>query len=56
MRKGLAAWIRGIETAPPPATASTAVSVERQVPGGVEPHLVEILATMALATAREVVT
>jgi hypothetical protein len=56
MRKGLAAWMRSVGAASPPAATSTAVPVERQVPGDIEPQLVAILATMALATTREVIT
>jgi hypothetical protein len=55
MRKGLAAWMRGIEAASPPAAAPRAVCAERQMLEGVESHLVEILATMVLATTRETV-
>lgn len=56
MRKGMAAWMNGIEIASPPAAAPGVACVERQLPMGVEPHLVDILATMALATTMEVVT
>lgn len=55
MRKGLAAWMRSIEAASPLAAAPNVACVERRLPGGIESHLVEILATMALATTREVV-
>jgi hypothetical protein len=54
MRKGMAAWMSGVAGAPAPAAAPRVASAERQLPGGVELPLVEILATMALATAREV--
>jgi hypothetical protein len=54
MRKGMAAWMSGVAAAPVPAAAPRVASDERQLPGGVEGPLVEILATMALATAREV--
>ena len=56
MRKGMAAWMRGVEAASPPATTPRAACAARQMPGGIESHLVEILATMALAITREVVT
>lgn len=55
MREGLATWMRGVEAVSPPAAAPRAVCAERQLPGGAQSHLVEILATMALATTREIV-
>ena len=56
MRKGMAAWMSGVEAASPPPAAPRVASAERQMPAGVESPLVDILATMALATAMEVVT
>jgi hypothetical protein len=56
MCKGLAAWMHSIEAASPPAATPNVACGERQLPGGIESHLVEILATMALATTMEVVT
>ncbi len=57
MRKGMAAWMSCVEAASAPAAAPGVASAERPLPGGVEPQLVDILATMALAsTAMEVVT
>ena len=55
-RKGMAAWMSCIKTTSPPAAAPRVVPAERQLSAGVEPRLVEILATMALATTMEVVT
>ena len=55
MRKGMASWMRGVEAASAPAGAATAVCAEQPMPRGVESHLVAILATMALATTRELV-
>lgn len=55
MRKGMAAWMNGLEVASPQAAAPRAASAERQWPTGIEKHLVDILTTMALATAMEIV-
>lgn len=55
MRKGMALWMNGIDAALPQAAAPTAASAERSLPSGVEQHLVDILATMALASTVEVV-
>jgi hypothetical protein len=57
MHKGMAAWMSGVEAGLPRAAAPEAASAERPLPVGIESHLVDILATMALATtAMEVVT
>jgi len=54
VRKGMAAWMRGLAAAAPRAAAPTGAGAERPRPAGSQQQLVEILATMALATAREV--
>jgi len=56
MRKGMAAWMSCVEATSPPAAALKVACHVQQIPGGVESHLVEILATMVLATTMEVVT
>jgi hypothetical protein len=54
VRKGMAAWMRGLAAAAPRAAAPTGAGAERPRPAGSQQQLVEILATMALATAMEV--
>jgi hypothetical protein len=54
MRKGMAAWMKGVEEVPVRA-AATPASV-RRMPEGIERSLVDIVATMALTTALEGVT
>lgn len=50
--KGMAAWMRGVgETAPSPAAAS--LRNESRLPAGVEQNLINLVASMVLATARE---
>jgi hypothetical protein len=56
VRKGMAAWMNGLEVARSRAAAPTVAGAEGQWPGGSQQHLVEILATMALTTAMEVLT
>jgi hypothetical protein len=57
MHKGMAAWMSGIEAGSARAAAPRVAGAERPLPVGTEQHLVDILATMALATtAIEVVT
>jgi hypothetical protein len=50
----MAAWMNGFEVARSPAAAPIVAGAEG--PGGRQQHLVEILATMALTTAMEVLT
>lgn len=51
--KGMAAWMRCVgETAPSPA-AATAPRNESRLPAGIEQNLINLVASMALATARE---
>jgi len=54
-RKGMAAWMNGVEVAAPPGAAPSEAGVARQLPTGIEQALVDILATMAFATAMEVI-
>jgi hypothetical protein len=49
MRKGMAAWMRGIEEEPPPVAAPIAAA--DQLPAGIERGLIDIVTAMALATA-----
>ena len=53
MRKGMAAWIRGVGELPASLAASAPLSTAISLPIGVEQRLVDILATMALASASE---
>lgn len=48
MRKGMAAWMRGIEEEPPPVAAQVAPA--ERLPEGIERDLIDIVAAMALAT------
>jgi hypothetical protein len=50
MRKGMAAWMRGIEEESSPAAAGPVASADR-LPEGIERGLIDIVAAMALATA-----
>lgn len=54
MRKGMAAWMKGVEEVPVRAAATPAIA--RCMPEGIERSLVDIVATMALTTALEGVT
>ena len=54
MRKGMAAWMKGVEEVPVRAAATAAIV--RCMPEGIERSLVDIVATMALTTALEGVT
>jgi hypothetical protein len=53
MRQGMAVWMRGVSDARV-TPASTRCAAARPLPVGVEQSLVDILATMTLATAAEV--
>ncbi len=55
MRQGMAVWMRGMSETRVSATASTQCVAERPLPVGIEQSLVDILATMTLATAAEVI-
>ena len=55
MRKGMAAWMRGIEEQPSPVAADAPAAVA-QLPDGIERGLIDIVAAMALATATATAT
>jgi hypothetical protein len=52
MRKGMAAWIRGVEEAPP-CVAPAPAAPTAQLPDGIERGLIDIVTAMALATATQ---
>lgn len=53
MFKGMAAWMRGMgESVPQPA--SPMPGSELRLPAGMEQNLISIVASMTLATAREI--
>ena len=54
MRKGMAAWMNGVEEVSVRAAATSTIT--RCMPEGIEQRLVDIVATMALTTALEGVT
>jgi len=51
MRNGMAAWMKGVGELPVSIAASAAPPAGPPLPTGIERHLVDILATMALASA-----
>jgi hypothetical protein len=53
--QGMAAWMRGVSETRVSTPASTRSATERSLPVGIEQSLVDILATMTLATAAEVI-
>jgi hypothetical protein len=53
MRKGMAAWMKGVGEHSASIAARVPRSTALPLPIGIEQHLVDILATMALATAWE---
>jgi hypothetical protein len=55
MRQGMAVWMRGVSDTRVSTSASTRCATERSLPVGIEQSLVDILATMTLATAAEVI-
>ena len=56
IRQGMAIWMRGVSEARVPVPACHAVRDRtRSLPVGIEQSLVDILATMTLATAAEVI-
>jgi len=56
MRKGLAAWMRCVGGTSPAVAAPRVASAAPPLPAGIDLQLVDILATMALATTLEVMT
>jgi len=52
--KGMAAWMKVVGEAPLASVLSAGSTSELKVPGGIEQNLVDIVATMALATAMEI--
>jgi hypothetical protein len=52
--KGMAAWMKVVGEAPLASALPAASSSELKLPGSIEQNLVDIVATMALATAMEV--
>jgi len=55
MRHGMAVWMRGVSDTRVSTPASTRCATERSLPVGIEQSLIDILATMTLATAAEVI-
>ncbi len=55
MRQGMAVWMRGVSETRVSTPASIQCVTERSLPVGIEQSLVDILATMTLATATEVI-
>lgn len=53
MCKGMAAWMKGVDVASAQAVAPTAAGSQQPLATGIKRRLIEILATMALATAME---
>jgi hypothetical protein len=56
MRKGMAAWMRGIEEASPPVSGDAPAAPVAQLPDGIERGLIDIVAAMALATTTATAT
>jgi hypothetical protein len=50
MHRGMAAWMRGIEEAPPPVPGGAPAAPAVQLPDGIEQSLIDIVTAMALAT------
>jgi hypothetical protein len=55
MRQGMAVWMRGVSDTRVSTPASTRCATEHSLPVGIEQSLIDILATMTLATAAEVI-
>jgi hypothetical protein len=55
MRHGMAVWMQGVSETRVPALVSSRCASERPLPVGIEQSLVDILATMTLATTAEVI-
>jgi hypothetical protein len=56
MRKGMAAWMRGIAEHPSPVAAVPPTASAGRLPEGIERGLIDIVAAMALATATATTT
>lgn len=56
MRQGMAIWMKGVSEALVPAPAVARSQPERSLPVGIEQSLVDILATMTLATTAEAIS
>jgi hypothetical protein len=50
MRKGMAAWMRGIEEEPARVAGSAPPAPAAQLPDGIERGLIDIVTAMAMAT------
>ena len=55
MRHGMAVWMRGVSEVRVPGSVTARRSIERCLPLGIERSLVDILASMTLATAAEAI-
>ena len=55
MRHGMAAWMRDVSETRVSAPVSTRCATERPLPRGIEQTLIDILASMTLATAAEAI-
>jgi hypothetical protein len=55
VRQGMAVWMRGVSETRVSTPASTQRATARPLPISIEQSLVDILATMTLATAAEVI-
>ena len=55
MRQGMAVWMRGVSETRVATPVPTRCTSERPLPVGIAQSLVEILATVTLATAAEVI-
>lgn len=56
IRQGMAIWMKSMSEAMVPAPAPVRRSTERSLPVGIEQSLVDILATMTLATTAEAIS
>jgi len=56
MRQGMAIWMKGVSETRVPAHASARVPTQWSLPVGIEQSLVDILATMTLATTAEAIS
>ena len=54
MRHGMAAWMKGVSEIPACGTSLTATAAITKLPETLEQSLIDIMATMAFATAMEV--
>ena len=53
MFKGMATWMRTVGEASVPPQVATEAQCEQRLPAGVEQNLINIVAAMTLAAARE---